>query len=229
MNNTKFTLLRHGQPQLSDCLLGRTNAPLTALGWQQLRQSSIGLGFDRIISSPLERCSAFAQQLAHESAVPITICADWQEMDFGLWDGLPLKQLWAATDIDYPKFWQNPFLSQPPQGESSIQLMQRVVKQIQLLSRQYQGQHLLIVTHSGVIRIIMHWLLCHSNSIDKFSEAFLSSHSHSHQYCNAHLSNLMVSYAARLQINTFIDDDKVLWPQLTGLHNYHADTQPKEA
>ncbi|GIU48492.1 histidine phosphatase family protein [Shewanella sp. KT0246] len=213
MNNTRFTFLRHGQPEQHDCLLGRTNPCLTERGWQQMHLSSQDIKFDRIISSPLRRCSQFAHHLADKTSKPLQVCPDWQELDFGLWDGLPLSQLWQDTHCGYPQFWQQPFVITPPQGESSLELLTRATAQIKLISQNHQGEHILIVTHSGVIRILMHWLFSPADLADDIKVL-------GHQTTgNAHLSHLVVAHAARLEIQTYIDEDNKLWPQLTGLHN----------
>jgi len=65
----RLDLLRHGETTLSHTLRGHTDDELTEKGWLQM-QSTIqqyvagGTNWDVIFSSPLQRCHAFAINLA---------------------------------------------------------------------------------------------------------------------------------------------------------------------
>lgn len=200
MNATHFTLLRHGLPEQADCLLGRTDPELTEKGWQQMQRSSAQLTYDIIISSPLTRCSAFASQLANLNNCPFELDHNWQEINFGLWDGQKIDKLWSEQH-GYEQYWQAPFIHTPPMGESSAALITRLTHTIETLSRQYQGKQILIITHSGVMRMLLAWLL-----------------NGTHQG-NAHLSRVKLDHAAILQFSTHIDENDTLWPQLQGFSN----------
>lgn len=201
MNDTQFTLLRHGLPEQAGCLLGRTNPPLTAKGWQQMEQSSASLKFDVIISSPLARCHAYAQHLANIHDCKLIVDDAWQELDFGHWDGDSIARLWEEPEQGYGQYWHAPFLHTPPNGESTSDLLRRITMSIESLSHDYRGKRLLIVSHSGVMRMALAWLL------------------NSNQDGNPHLSRVQLEHAALLHFNTYIDDEDTLWPQLQGLIN----------
>ncbi|GIU35689.1 histidine phosphatase family protein [Shewanella schlegeliana] len=209
MSYTHFTLLRHGQPEQANCLLGRTDPPLTDKGWQQMHSSANTLKFHLIISSPLLRCRGYAEQLADERNCQLILDDDWQELDFGLWDGQVITALWQqpnqhlshGTEPTYSQFWHAPVEHIPPAGESSQALLHRITSSIDTLSRAYPGKQLLIVSHSGVMRMVLAWLL------------------NSRQAGNAHLSQIQLDHAALLHFNTYIDETGTLWPQLQGFHN----------
>ena len=58
-------LLRHGETELGGGLRGSLDDALTATGWQQMREAVQGRGpWDRVLSSPLQRCARFAQELS---------------------------------------------------------------------------------------------------------------------------------------------------------------------
>ncbi len=201
MNYTQFILLRHGLPELSDCLLGRTNPPLTAKGWQQMEQSSAVLNFDLIICSPLARCHVYAKHLAQKCNCKLIVDDAWQELDFGNWDGNSIAALWDDPQQGYGQYWHDPFVHTPPNGESTSDFLTRITTSIEYLSREYRGKRLLIVSHSGVMRMALTWLL---NSI---------------QEGNPHLSRVQLEHAAQLHFNTYIDEADILWPQFQGLNN----------
>ncbi|MGL4187161.1 MAG: histidine phosphatase family protein, partial [Thiotrichaceae bacterium] len=193
---TQFMLLRHGLPELAERLLGRTDPRLTEQGWQQMHASTAALDVDVIISSPLLRCYDFAKQMAQVKGINLVTNDAWQELDFGDWDGRLVAELWADEQHAYRQFWHEPFNHSPPQGESSASLLARVSHSITLLSQQYRGRRLLIVTHSGVMRMVLAWLL------------------DSKQQGNSHLSCIQLEHAALLHFTTYLDEDALLWPQL---------------
>ena len=84
----RLDLLRHGETELGGGLRGSLDDALTELGWAQMHEAVQGQGpWDRIVSSPLQRCRLFAQALAATLEVPLTLDADLQELHFGVWEG----------------------------------------------------------------------------------------------------------------------------------------------
>lgn len=210
MNATHFMLLRHGLPEQAGHLLGRTNPALTTQGWQQMQRSAAMLNFDVIVSSPLIRCQHFARHLATEQETDLVVLPQWQELDFGLWDGKSIASLWDDEQQAYSQYWHDPFDHTPPSGETTAALLARITQSINQLSRQYTGKRVLVVTHSGVMRITLSWLM---NSV--------------HQG-NPHLSRIKLDHAALLEFNTYLDDEDKIWPQLQGLLNPSISTQIRD-
>ncbi len=52
-------------------------------------------------------------------------------------------------------WWQSPTQITPPNGEDFYDFRARVLKTFKVLLEEYQGKRILIVTHSGVIRVIL--------------------------------------------------------------------------
>lgn len=87
-------LLRHGETELGGGLRGSLDDALTEQGWAQLRAAVQGAGpWDRLISSPLQRCARFAEEVALANALPLHFEADLQELHFGDWEGRTAAQL----------------------------------------------------------------------------------------------------------------------------------------
>ncbi len=79
-------LLRHGEPVGGNVFRGRTDHPLTDLGWSQMREAVKGLQWDVIIASPLSRCWDFAQSLSQELDCELLQADGLREFDFGVWE-----------------------------------------------------------------------------------------------------------------------------------------------
>jgi len=156
--NTRIDLLRHGETRAGSVYLGRTDAPLSEHGYRQMAEALTDAPhYDAVLSSPLARCAAFAQDYAQLHGLPLHHDARFQEMDFGAWDGRSAAEIAAADAGALENFWRDPVAFTPPQAEPLPSFQARVLAAWQELLARYPGQHVLLVTHGGVMRII----LCH--------------------------------------------------------------------
>lgn len=169
--------------------------------------------FDFILTSPLQRCKLLAKRLSENSNIPCIELPGFQEMNFGDYDGLAFErfadvfngskgknesqnqnneQNWQVLE----KFWQDPANNTLPNAESLLAFKQRIDNSWQQLLTQYQGKRILLVTHGGVIRMI----LAHILPLDwqnpslyqslKIGNASLTK-INSHQYfCDQHIENV---------------------------------------
>jgi alpha-ribazole phosphatase/probable phosphoglycerate mutase len=158
-------LLRHGDIAGGTKLIGHLDEPLTELGWQQLRAvlDAKTPPWTSIISSPLQRCYAFAKELTDQHDLPLLNDSRFQEIGFGQWEGRLLADLYEGEDADKMiQFWQNPTANPAPDGEAYESFEQRVVSAWEELLNQScddTDQHYLLVAHGGVIRVILRHLL----------------------------------------------------------------------
>jgi alpha-ribazole phosphatase len=149
-------LLRHGETKGGKIYRGWKDDPLTATGWKQMKSSTARLTqWDRIISSPLQRCSCFAKRFAQTHAIPYQEEAKLMEINFGEWEGLRAEEIIKTSPTALYNFWSDPLIHSPPGGESLSHFQSRVVEAWERLSEHYLGQKLLLVTHAGVIRILL--------------------------------------------------------------------------
>jgi alpha-ribazole phosphatase len=156
-------------------LYGKTDVYLSKNGWAQMRQQSLRLEHvNNVISSPLRRCKAFAEEFAASHELPVVVEQEMQECDFGEWDGIEFddhSQHWPLMT----SFWQNPEQNQPPQGESLQTFHDRVTTSWDNLCKTHKGQHNLLVCHGGVIRqILAHVLPADWRSGDWYSQLQIS-------------------------------------------------------
>ncbi|WP_210396578.1 histidine phosphatase family protein [Motiliproteus sediminis] len=156
---TRLDLLRHGACRDGAIYRGRTDSELSEDGWQQLLYATADGGWDRIFCSPLKRCRVFAEALAVRLQRPLAIREGLAELDFGFWDGQPLAEVWSRQSEAVMAFWRDPVTYPPPGGENMADLQQRALAVVETLYRDHPGERLLLITHSGVIRVLLaHWL-----------------------------------------------------------------------
>lgn len=150
-------LLRHGEVEGGSRFRGHTDDALTAIGLQQMHAATDGKHWDRVISSPLTRCAAFANAFADRHSLPLTFDARLKEMYFGIWEGCTAAELMAIDADALIRFWNAPDKYPPPCGEPLARFQARVLDAWNDIVIGHAGQRVLVVTHGGVIRA----LLCH--------------------------------------------------------------------
>lgn len=151
-------LLRHGAVEGGEVYRGRTDDPLSAIGRIQMWEAMTGLNrWDRIVSSPLQRCADFATEFAYYHGIPLSLEPGLVEIDFGEWEGRSAAELMHSSHAALTDYWRDPRNHTPPGGESLVEFRHRVVGAWEALRQGNEGQRLLLVTHGGVIRM----LLCH--------------------------------------------------------------------
>ena len=148
-------LLRHGELQTPGLFCARKDEPLSRKGMRQLNRATQSGSWDTIISSPSLRCLAFAQTLAQSTATQLIIKADFQEMNFGQWLGLPYQAIWDKEPEQLKQLWQSPESFVAPEGESMQHFIERVQSGWQDILGMRSKRSILIVTHAGVIRSIL--------------------------------------------------------------------------
>jgi len=154
---TTIDLLRHGEPEGGRAFRGHSiDDPLTEKGWQQM-WDAVGdeTPWDQIITSPLERCLAFAEALMDVYKIPCITEKNFKEVGFGSWEGRTPDEIKKDNLKEYQDFYLDPVNNRPKGAENLDKFIQRVTSAYTKVVEKYQGQHILIVAHAGVNRAIM--------------------------------------------------------------------------
>ncbi|MEN4751435.1 alpha-ribazole phosphatase family protein [Pseudomonas sp. Ps21-P2] len=152
----RLDLLRHGETEFGGGLRGSIDDALTDIGWQQMRAAVADRGpWDRIVSSPLQRCARFADELAGRLGLPVELEAGLQELHFGDWEGQSPAQLMETDAAGLGRFWEDPYGFTPPNGEPVQVFATRVLTAVERLQRAYDGQRILLISHGGVMRLLL--------------------------------------------------------------------------
>ncbi|PWK88630.1 histidine phosphatase family protein [Fulvimonas soli] len=149
----RLELLRHGDTGQRS-YRGQLDDPLSALGWAQLRAAAAGRAWDRIVSSTLRRCAAFAQELAQARGLPLRLDARLAEYHFGDWQGVPIETLAARDGEALARFWADPVRHPPPGAESFAAFRARLCAALDEAARAAAGARVLVLTHGGAIRLL---------------------------------------------------------------------------
>ena len=152
-------ILRHGQTDDdTGCLFGASDIALSEDGKAQLLAAASEITNEtltHVVSSPLQRCSWLAKQL--QERVTATFEPAFSEMNFGDWEGQKIEHLLQQGH----NFHDNISHLSPPNGETYAVFSHRIQKTWHTYVQQHlkQGGHHLLITHGGVIRVILGMIL----------------------------------------------------------------------
>ena len=148
-------LIRHTPVNISNKICyGRLDVPLSKNFDSDLNKIKKKLikKYDIVYSSPSKRCISLAEALNFSQ---FKIDDRLLEIDFGDWEGLE----WNKINKVNLNNWMEDFVNvSTPNGESFDQMYSRVIKFIKIL-RKKSFKKVLIITHSGVIRCFLAYLL----------------------------------------------------------------------
>jgi len=149
-------LLRHGEPVGGRRYRGQLDDALSERGWEQMWQA-VGERneWQQIVTSPLQRCHAFAAALGERHGLPVQGEPRFAEVGFGDWEGKTRAELEALIPGQLSRFYQDPVNNRPPGAESLDDFVTRVRAGFNAVLTAYPGQSVLVVAHAGVIRAIL--------------------------------------------------------------------------
>ena len=160
MATTTIDLIRHGEPVGGRKYRGQTDDPLSEKGLKQM-WDAVGDYHDwqQIVASPLSRCQAFAHLLHEKWGIPVKLDARLKEVEFGVWEGNTPQQLKENNPDILLNFKLDPIGNRPEGAETLEHFHARVAQGWDDLLQQFYGQHVLVVCHAGVIRMILSHVL----------------------------------------------------------------------
>lgn len=160
MKMTIVDLLRHGEPVGGRRYRGQQDDPLSDKGWQQMRSAVADHSpWEVIISSPLLRCLAFAQELGERHQLPVEVETRLQEIGFGEWEGKSADEIMQHDADLLMNFYRDPERYRPQGAETLAAFERRVTAAWEALLERHGGRQLLVVGHAGMMRMIIRHVL----------------------------------------------------------------------
>jgi len=147
-------LLRHGRTKANAAglLQGRIDPELDVLGQQQAAAAAAAIGpIDRVIASPLIR----AQQTAAAFGQPVETDERFIELNYGDWEGKPVKEVPAETWAQ----WRADLDFRPPSGETLNELGERVRDGLADLAAEAVHNTIVVVSHVSPMKASVAWAL----------------------------------------------------------------------
>jgi len=190
----RIDLIRHGACLDHAFLRGQSPSKLSTLGKQQMQEVFLDVESvsspERVITSPANRCLEAATEfyLKREKNAKIQVESGFQERHFGVWDGLSYDDVKLLDINGLQAYLENPFEYFIEQSESLKCFENRTLSAFEQCLKQATSaslNHVLIVTHGGVIRVLLKHILGLNNEA---------------------MFQLEVGFAARIRLDSFLLD-----------------------
>ena len=149
-----FSGLRHGATDWNrqGLFQGRTDNPLNEDGLRQAHEAASLLrdvGIGRIVASPLVRAAKTAEIIAGAIAVPLTIDDGIIELDFGSFEGRPVRDLMIKHGVDSATGLVSIL---PADGENWQAMTERALACVSAWLDRHPDDDLLFVCHDAVMQ-----------------------------------------------------------------------------
>ncbi len=157
---TRMVLVRHGQPveEARGRCYGRLDVGLSAAGRMQAERAARFLAeapLSRVYASPLWRAVESAAPLARFKGLVVDTEAAFQELDFGLFEGLTYEEVEKRYPEVFAEWMAHPTRVRFPEGESYPELRERVSSAGRALRSRHAGETFVLVSHGGVNRTLL--------------------------------------------------------------------------
>jgi alpha-ribazole phosphatase/probable phosphoglycerate mutase len=167
---TTLYLIRHGATEGSETkrYKGSIDVPLSENGQRQMEQVAKYLnrpyksdtaynGLNAVYTSPLSRALKSAEIIAEPHGLKPIVIEGLRERSFGIWEGMTFTEIKEKYPQEFEAWAGNPLRYSPVDGESTVEVRERAVKAVDSLLSNHNSEHIAVVAHGGVNRII----LCH--------------------------------------------------------------------
>lgn len=157
----KLILVRHGETYWNEekrVQGGNSDIELNDTGREQARRLANFLRNEPIAgiySSPLQRARATAEAIASCHHLPVKVDQRLRELKVGELEGLSLSSTGTTFSHYLMQWWQGNESTRLPEGESLVELQQRVWNLVEDLLREYRDKTVVIVSHYFVTLVII--------------------------------------------------------------------------
>jgi broad specificity phosphatase PhoE len=163
-STTRIFMVRHGATVLSaeDRFAGATDVQLSDEGRAQTQRLAERLSEDQIAAvyaSPLSRTVETAQILAASHNLPVEKRDGLREISHGRWEQLTRREVEQKFPEEAAEWEKDPYTFAPLGGESGLSVTARALPALIEIVRSHPGEHVLVVSHKGTIRLLLSSLL----------------------------------------------------------------------
>lgn len=181
---TTLYLIRHGETEGSEIqrYKGSIDIPLSDNGKKQMEQlakylsgTSVNRGEDTkefnprrssclrfsgpdisaVYCSDLSRAIKSAEKIAEPYSLNPIIVPALRERNFGEWEGMSFDEIRRKYPYEFDSWAGNPLRFSPISGESTTEVKERTMKALDDIIAAHNGQSIALISHGGVIRIIL--------------------------------------------------------------------------
>jgi len=152
-------VVRHGETEwnIEEIFRGAKDIPLNEVGKKQAKKVGgffIDKNIVKIMSSPLIRARETAEPISKAVNKPVETLDEFIDMDFGIWEGHPLKEVKNQYPEEYETWRHTPHRLKVKNGETLLQVRKRIQKGFEKAVLGEKG-NVVIVTHRVLCKLIV--------------------------------------------------------------------------
>jgi probable phosphoglycerate mutase len=160
MKETKIILIRHGETEWNSQLRmqGHSNSALSEVGRGQIQalgEWMENVSFDHIYSSDSLRARQTAEAITQYSGDTLQFDQRIREKNLGVFEGLTSIEARERHPGIYRLFKTGGANYVIDEGESTQQVLDRALEFIEEIRLRHSEQRVVMVTHGGVVRVLM--------------------------------------------------------------------------
>ena len=164
---SEILFIRHAETDSMGTFCGSSDPDVNDTGMEQIAgllagwrgEKRFGGSVDAVYSSDMRRAKTTADTLAGAFDLSCTVRPGLRVIDFGAWEGLSWDDIWTSQR-EYAERWIAGCPQLPaPNGEPYEHFMARVLDEVKQLSALARDRRIAVVTHAGVLRVILMDLL----------------------------------------------------------------------
>jgi broad specificity phosphatase PhoE len=161
---TRVFMVRHGATVLSaeDRFAGATDVELSGEGCEQTRRLAERLSREKIVAvyaSPLGRTMETAEILGASHHIEVQTRDGLREISHGRWEQMTRREVEEKFPEEAAEWEKDPYTFAPLGGESGLAVTARALPALLEIVRAHPGDHVLVVSHKGTIRLLLSSLL----------------------------------------------------------------------
>jgi len=156
---TTVFLVRHGTTawHKEGRVLGQRDIPLSPEGVREAEEAAAalaGVKLAEVLSSPLQRAIQSAEIIGEQAGIQVARDPRLIDFQLGKWTGMTYAEVTESEE--YQRFLRQPQSERIPGGESLDDIRRRAVAAVeQALRDSPSGDAVAIVTHAGIIRVLL--------------------------------------------------------------------------
>lgn len=139
---------------------GQLDVPLDDAGRAQARSIADyilqNFHVDGIYTSDLSRACDTVMPIAKALGLPVVKTPSFREINEGNWQGMTFEELAAAFPVEFTLHKENPSVGYYDGGENYADVFARGSRALEQIARDYDGKTVVIGTHGGFIRALLH-------------------------------------------------------------------------
>jgi probable phosphoglycerate mutase len=156
----RIYITRHGETEwnIEKRMQGWNDSPLTAKGIED----AIALGYRLknvdlkcVYTSPSGRAMKTSELIIGNRDIAIIPEENLREIHLGEWEGKTALELDKADKVNHNAFWEAPHLYVPNNGESFLDVRERISNILKRIIDENENGEIMIVTHAVIVKTIM--------------------------------------------------------------------------